>query len=212
MRLFRGFDRFWLSRTCDELDARPVPGRVSRPRATSSSNRTKSCRSATTPVNLLTVKAFRAPAGLSPPGADPGLSAVGDGGWRSFGRGARTAAIGSLDCAARSAPDSEGLLHPDALGVAVHDQVVGSMGRSSSAEHELVVVAAGEVAGVLSVRDRLTVIPTLEQCLSCRAATPRRWRRRWGAAAERVALLLLGLGLFWSASRVARRARENRWG
>lgn len=97
--------------------------------------------------------------------------------------------------------------HPDALGVSVHDQVVALDGPILGPEHELVVVAAGEVAGVVSVRDRLTVHPEAGTVPELQSRDPRRWRRRWGAAAARIGLLLLGLGLFWSASRVARRVR-----
>jgi hypothetical protein len=99
--------------------------------------------------------------------------------------------------------------HPDALGVTVSHQVVALDGPILSPEHELVVVAAGEVAGVILVRDRLTVYSNAGAVPELQGRDARRWRRRWGAAAERIALLLLGLGLFWSASRVARRAREK---
>ena len=100
--------------------------------------------------------------------------------------------------------------HPDVLGVTVHDQVVALDGPILSPEHDLVVVAAGEVAGVLSVRDRLTVYSSPGTVPELQGRDARGWRRRLGAAAERIALLLLGLGLFWSASRIARRTRENR--
>lgn len=95
--------------------------------------------------------------------------------------------------------------HPDALGVEVRHHVVVIDGPILSDEHELVIVAVGDVAGVVSVRDRLTVYPEAGTVPELQGRDPRDRRRRWGAAGKRVALLLLGLGLFWSAARIARR-------
>lgn len=96
--------------------------------------------------------------------------------------------------------------HPDALGIEVRDQLVVIEGAVLADEHELVIAAAGNVEGVISVRDRLTVHPEAGTVPELQGRDPRDRRRRWAAAANRVALLLLGLGLFWSASRIARRS------
>jgi hypothetical protein len=75
-----------------------------------------------------------------------------------------------------------------------------------AAEHEPVLVAAANVPGVVSVRDRLEphekagTVPGLE-------GRPRRWperERRYRAAATSLLLLLLGIGLTWGASRARR--------
>lgn len=95
--------------------------------------------------------------------------------------------------------------HPDALGVEVRHQVVVIDGPILGDEHELVIVAVGDVAGVVSVRDRLTVYSEAGTVPELQGRDQRDRRRRWGTAAKRVALLLLGLGLFWSAARIARR-------
>ncbi len=96
--------------------------------------------------------------------------------------------------------------HPDALGIEVRDQVVVLDGPILGDEHELVIVAVGDVAGVASVQDRLTVYSEAGTVPELQGRDHRDRRRRWGAAAKRVALPLLGLGLFWIAARIARRS------
>jgi hypothetical protein len=98
--------------------------------------------------------------------------------------------------------------YPDALHVTVHDHVVAIEGPIVSRERELVIVAAGDVSGVTSVRDRLTVhseAGTVPELQGRPRGGPDR-RRAWSAGLTRFVLLLLGLGLFLGASRAARRS------
>jgi len=99
--------------------------------------------------------------------------------------------------------------HPNALSIEIRDQSVVVGGPILGDEHELVIVAVGNVAGVVSVRNRLTAYPEAGTVPELQGPDRRDWRRRWAAAAKRVALPLLGLGLFWSAARIARRSGED---
>lgn len=72
-------------------------------------------------------------------------------------RGPRTLESGSVHRAPGQARLRHVCSYPDALEVAAHDHVVVIKGPILRREHELVLVAASEVRGVGSIRDRLVV-------------------------------------------------------